>query len=108
VDRAASDAMIAIMREQAFRTMIPRSLPETDDVVVANKPGRDSEKHPDAAGVKRAVRGDVALVTTARGRYVIAIQARQVADTRDGPDNEAVVLAARISRMIYDAFAGGR
>jgi len=47
-------------------------------------------------------------VTTARGRYVIAIQARQVADTRDGPDNEAVVLAARISRMIYDAFAGGR
>ena len=108
VDRAASDAMIAIMREQAFRTMIPRSLPETDDVVVANKPGWDSEKHPDAAGVKRAVRGDVALVTTARGRYVIAIQARQVADTRDGPDNEAVVLAARISRMIYDAFAGGR
>jgi beta-lactamase class A len=108
VDRAASDAMIAIMREQAFRTMIPRSLPETDDVVIANKPGWDSEKHPDAAGVKRAVRGDVALVTTARGRYVIAIQARQVADTRDSPDNEAVVLAGRISRMIYDAFAGGR
>ena len=54
VDRAASDAMIAIMREQAFRTMIPRSLPETDDVVIANKPGWDTEKHPDAAGVKRA------------------------------------------------------
>jgi hypothetical protein len=59
VDRAASDAMIALMREQAFRTMIPRALPETDDVLIANKPGWDSEKHPDAAGVKRAVRGDV-------------------------------------------------
>jgi beta-lactamase class A len=108
VDRAASEAMIAIMREQAFRTMIPRALPETDDVVIANKPGWDSEKHPDAAGVKRAVRGDVAIVTTPRGRYVIAIQARQVADTRDGPDNDAVVLAGRISRMIYDAFTAGR
>jgi beta-lactamase class A len=108
VDRAASDAMIAIMREQAFGTMIPRSLPETDDVVIANKPGWDTEKHPDATGVKRAVRGDVAIVTTPRGRYVIAIQARQVADTRWGPDNDAVVLMGRISRMIYDAFASGR
>jgi beta-lactamase class A len=108
VDRAASDAMIAIMREQAFRTMIPRALPETDDVVIANKPGWDTEKHPDAAGVKRAVRGDVAIVTTPRGRYVIAIHARQVADTRGGPDNDAVVLAGRISRMIYDAFTAGR
>lgn len=108
VDRAASEAMIAIMREQAFRTMIPRALPETDDVVIADKPGWDSEKHPDAAGVKRAVRGDVAIVTTPRGRYVIAIQARQVADTRDGPDNDAVVLMGRISRMIYDAFTAGR
>jgi beta-lactamase class A len=108
VDRAASDAMIAIMREQAFRTMIPRSLPEMDDVAIANKPGWDTEKHADAAGVKRAVRGDVAIVTTPRGRYVIAIHARQVADTRWGPDNDAVVLMGRISRMIYDAFAPGR
>jgi beta-lactamase class A len=106
VDRAASEAMIAIMREQAFRTMIPRSLPETDEVVVANKPGWDSEKHPDASGGKRHVRGDAAIVTTPRGRYVIAIHARQVEDTRWGPDNEAVVLAGRISRMVYDAFAG--
>jgi beta-lactamase class A len=105
VDGAASEAMIAIMREQAFRTMIPRSLPETDEVVVANKPGWDSEKHPDATGVKRHVRGDAAIVTTPRGRYVIAIHARQVEDTRWGPDNEAVVLAGRISRMVYDAFA---
>lgn len=108
VDRAASEAMISIMREQAFRFMIPRSLPETDEVVIADKPGWDSEKHPDASGVRRHVRGDAAIVTTPKGRYVIAIHARQVEDTRWGADNEATVLAARISRMVYDAFSGSR
>jgi beta-lactamase class A len=108
VDRASSEAMIAVMREQSNRTMIPRALPETDEVVIADKPGWDSEKHPDAAGVHRHVRGDVGIVTTPRGRYVIAIFARQVQDTRWGPDNEATVLAARISRMVYDAFTAGR
>jgi hypothetical protein len=86
--------------------MIPRALPDDDDVVVANKPGWDSEKHADASGVKRHVRGDAAIVTTPSGRYVIAIHAREVEDTRWGPDNEAVVLAARISRLVYDAFRG--
>jgi beta-lactamase class A len=108
VDRTASDAMIAIMREQSNDTMIPRSLPQRDDVVIADKPGWDSEKHPDAAGVRRHVRGDVGIVTTPRGRYVIAIFARQVQDTRWGPDNEATVLMGRISRMVYDAFTAGR
>jgi beta-lactamase class A len=105
VDRAASEAMIAIMRSQAFRTMIARDLPETDEVMVAGKPGWDEEKHPGPKGVRGHVRGDAAIVSTARGRYVVAIHARQVQDTRWGPDNDAVVLAARISRMIYDAFA---
>jgi hypothetical protein len=104
VDGAASERMIAIMREQAFRTMIPRALPETDEVTVADKPGWDEEKHPGADGVHRHVRGDVAIVSTPRGRYVIAIHARQIEDTRWSPDNEAVVLAARLSRLVYDAF----
>jgi hypothetical protein len=39
---------------------------------------------------------------------VIAIFARQVQDTRWGPDNEATVLMGRISRMVYDAFTAGR
>ena len=84
--------------------MIARSLPETDEVVVASKPGWDEEKHADGSCVRRHVRGDAAIVSTPRGRYVIAIHARQVADTRWGPDNEAVLLAARVSRLVYDAF----
>jgi len=106
VDRAASDAMIALMREQTNRTMIPRSLPETEDVVIAEKPGWDEEKHADARGVKRHVRGDVGIVITPRARYVLAIFARQVEDTSWGPDNEANVLAGRISKIVYDAWAG--
>src|SRR5262249_18931852 len=105
---AASEAMIAIMREQSNRTMIARALPETDDVVIADKPGWDSEKHPDAAGVRRHVRGDVGIVITPRGRYVIAMFAGQVQDTRGGPDNEANVLMGRISRMVYDVFTAVR
>lgn len=104
VDRAASDAMIRIMESQSNRTMIPRLLPETDDVVVAGKAGWDSEKHADAKGVKRHVRGDTAIVTTPKGRYVIAIHARGIEDTQWGPDNEGNVTAARISRLVYDAF----
>jgi beta-lactamase class A len=104
VDRAASDAMIRLMETQTNRTMIPRLLPETDDVVVAGKAGWDSEKHPDAQGVQRHVRGDDAIVTTPKGRYVIAIHARGIEDTRWGPDNEGTVMAARISRLVYDAF----
>ncbi len=102
VDRAASDAMMRVLSEQAFRIMIPRLLPETEDVVVANKPGWDSEKRPDARGVKRHIRADEAIVTTPRGRYVVAIFARGIEDTRWGPDNEGTVMIARISRMIFD------
>ena len=85
--------------------MIPRLLPEAEDVWVADKPGWDEEKHPGPDGVRRHVRGDAAIVATPRGRYVIAVLARQVEDTSWGPDNAAVVLAARVSRMVHDAFS---
>jgi beta-lactamase class A len=108
VSKDASEEMIKIMQEQAFRVMIPRSLPETGKVLVADKPGWDLEKRPDARGKRGQVRGDVAIVTTPKGRYVLAIHARHVQDTRWGPDNEATLLAAKISRMVYDAWSGSR
>jgi beta-lactamase class A len=104
VDRAACDDMLGILRQQDVLTMIPRSLPENEDVVVANKTGTDSEKVAGADGVERHIRGDVAYVTAPGLRYVVAILTRQVQDTRWSVDNEALTTGAEVSRMIYDHF----
>jgi beta-lactamase class A len=104
VDRAVCDAMLGVLRQQDVVTMIPRSLPEGQEVVVAHKTGTDSEKIADAQGVKRHIRGDVAYVTAPGLRYVVAILTRQVQDTRWSVDNEALTTGAEVSRMIYDHF----
>ena len=104
VDRATSDEMLALLRQQDVLTMIPRSLPEDEDTMVANKTGTDSEKVADAAGVKRHIRGDVAYVTAPGLRYVLAILTRQVEDTRWCVDNEALTTGAEVARMIHDHF----
>lgn len=106
VGRAASDEMLAILRRQEDRALIPRLLPvEEHRLVVGNKTGQDEEKLPDARGVRRHVRGDVALVEGPDLRYVVAILARQVEDTRWSVDNEALTTGAQVSRMIYDHFS---
>jgi D-alanyl-D-alanine carboxypeptidase (penicillin-binding protein 5/6)/beta-lactamase class A len=105
VDRAACDEMLAILRKQQDRAMIPRSLPfERDRIVVANKTGWDEEKIPDAGGLKGDVRGDAAFIQSPRARYVIAICARKVRDKSPGVDNRALVTGARLSKMVYDHF----
>jgi beta-lactamase class A len=105
VSREASDEMIAILEKQQFRDMIPRLLPGAEaGVKVANKMGQDEEKLPDAAGVRGAIRVDSAIVTTPRGRYVLAIFTRRVKDTRWSADNDAYVTGAEVSRMVFDDF----
>ena len=107
VDRATCDEMLAILALQQDRAMIPRNLPfERDEILVANKTGWDEEKLPDRRGFRGDVRADAAYVKGPRGRYVIAILTRQVRDKSPGVDNAALVTGARISRMVYDAFAG--
>ncbi len=106
--KAAAEEMIAILATQQDRTMIPRSLPVgKPGVLVANKTGWDEEKRPDARGVRGDVRGDVAFVKGPRGRYVIAILARRIADTSPGPDSEALRTGAGLSRIVWDAFQEG-
>ena len=105
VSEDASAAMLATLRRQQDRAMIPRLLPQVDGLQIGNKTGTDAEKHPGAGGVHRHVRGDVAIVTAPGLRYTIAIFARQVEDTRPGVENEAVVTAARISQMVYEHFS---
>jgi beta-lactamase class A len=103
VSKPASEAMLATLRRQQDRAMIPRHLP--DGVQVGNKTGTDEEKHAGADGVKRHVRADAAIVTGPNADYVIAIYARQIEDTQWGVDNDALVTGARVSRLIFDRFA---
>lgn len=103
VSAEASAAMLQTLRRQQDRAMIPRLLP--GDVQVANKTGTDEEKHPGADGVRRHVRADAAVVTGRNVRYVIAIYARDVADTRWSVDNDAVTAGARLARLVHDRFA---
>jgi hypothetical protein len=99
--------MLAILALQQDRSMIPRWLPfERDRIFVASKTGWDEEKLPDRAGFRGDVRADAAYVKGPRGRYVIAILTRRVKDKSPGIDSAALVTGARISRLVYDAFAG--
>ena len=102
VSAEASAAMLATLRKQQDRAMIPRLLP--DDVAVANKTGSDLEKRAGTDGVRRHVRADAAIVTGKGVRYVIAVCTRQVEDTRWGVENDGVTMGARISRMVYEYF----
>jgi beta-lactamase class A len=105
VNRVTCDEMLAILRKQQDRAMIPRSLPfERERIVVANKTGWYEEKIPDAKGLKGEVRSDAAFIVSPRARYVIAICARKVRDKNPGVDNQALVTGARLSRMVYDYF----
>jgi beta-lactamase class A len=104
VSPEASEAMLATLRRQQDRAMIPRLL--GDDVQVGNKTGTDEEKVAGRDGRKGHVRADAAIVTSGAGlRYVIAISARQVEDTRWTIENDALTTGARISKMVYEHFA---
>jgi hypothetical protein len=98
--------MLATLRRQQDRAMIPRVIPSARGVTIGNKTGTDEEKHPGADGVRRHVRADAAIVTGPDLRYVVAIYARQVEDTQWGIENDAVTTAARVSLALYNHFAG--
>lgn len=106
VNREASAAMLATLRRQQDRAMIPRHLPS--GVQVGNKTGTDSEKLPDERGRRGAIRVDAAIVTNENLRYVIAVFVRRGADTRGTVDNEAVQLGARLSRLVYERWTANR
>ena len=104
VNGAASEAMLATLRRQQDRAMIPRAI-DGDGIQVGNKTGTDEEKQAGTDGRKRHVRGDAAIVTGPNLSYVIAIHARHVEDMRWSVDNDALVTGARISKAIFDGFS---
>ena len=106
VSAAASAGMLATLRRQQDRAMIPRLLPP--GIQVGNKTGTDAEKLPDDRGRRGAIRADAAIVTGDNLRYVIAIFIRRGGDTRGTVDNDALLLGAKLSRLVYDRWAGHR
>ena len=105
VSTEASAKMLATLRCQQDRAMIPRFLPQDGSIDVGNKTGTDSEKLPDASGRRGAIRADAAIVTGPGVKYVIAIYTRRGADPRYGIDNAALIEGARISQKVFEGFA---
>ena len=105
IGREASDAMLATLRRQQDRAMIPRLLPSMAGLTVGNKTGTDEEKHAGPDGVRRHVRADAAIIVGPDFSYTIAIFARQVEDRRWSLENEALTTGARISRLVFDYFS---
>ena len=103
VSPAASTEMAELLGKQQFHEMIPRLLPG-DGVTVAHKTGQDEEKLPDANGQRGSLRTDAGIVTTPKGRYVIAIFTRRVKDQRWTVDNAAYLAGAEVSRLVFDHF----
>ena len=105
VSPSASKEMEALLGKQQIHEVLCRLLPGSEaGVTVAHKTGQDEEKVPDAAGAPGSVRTDAGIVTTPKGRYVIAIFARRAADMRWTVDNEALVTGAEVSRVVFDHF----
>jgi len=103
VSPMASEAMVALLDKQQFHEMIPRLLPG-EGVTVAHKTGQDEEKLVDASGLRGSIRTDAAIVTTPKGRYVIAVFTRRVKDARWTVDNAAYLAGAEVSRLVFDHF----
>jgi beta-lactamase class A len=105
VSKDASARMEALLGTQQVHELLCRLLPSSDEgVTVAHKTGQDEEKLPDANGAPGSVRMDAGIVTTPKGRYVVAIFARRVKDMRWTVDNDALVTGAWVSRAVYDHF----
>jgi beta-lactamase class A len=105
VSADASRQMEALLGKQQVHELLCRLLPGTDEgVTVAHKTGQDEEKLPDAQGAPGSVRMDAGIVSTPKGRYVIAIFARRVKDMRWTVDNDALVTGAWVSRAVFDHF----
>lgn len=102
MDAAHSEGVIDILQRQQYQDMIPRYIPWN---MYARDLGLDQEIWVgNKTGFFMGVRTDAGIVTTPRGRYVLALLSKDCADHRFSPDNEGTVALARISRLIFDYF----
>ncbi len=95
VNKAVSDQIIGIMKNQMDKSQAARLLPFAEDTTlwIANKTGSLDDR-----------KIDVGLVSSAKGTYVYAIFCDNSADLGEQPDNKATLAVAKISRLLYDYF----
>lgn len=97
-DRELCTDMIATMRKQQYRAMIPRYLvaPDSSDPLspIADK-----------IGMLDAVRNDVALVYTARGPVILSIFTYDNPDKSWTPENRAEILIGRLAQTIVSTWS---
>lgn len=96
-DSASCSAMLEIMKQQTYREMIPRFLPETECkyLDVANKTGSINE-----------TKVDVGLVLSDKVNFAIATFVDKHPDHQEGTENTAVLLAAHVARAVWNHFTG--
>lgn len=85
VDAESSEAMLAVLRAQKFKDMIPALLPK--DVVVAHKTGSITN-----------VQHDSGIITLPDGhQYVLILLSKNLKDNKDG-----IGVLAQLSKAVYD------
>ncbi len=97
-DRAICDVALTMLRNQFYRTTIPRYLETLDSTETGS--GIASK-----TGSLDAVRNDVAIVAGKSGPIVISIFTYGNADKSWTPDNEGEVMVARLAREIVTAWS---
>jgi beta-lactamase class A len=98
-DTALCKQMVSIMKNQAWRQMIPRYIePQLDategESRIANKIGEID-----------ASRSDVAAIWTDNGPIVISAYTYENKDQRWSPDNQAELLISNLAKVVYDAWS---
>ncbi len=99
VEPASCDAMLDILKQQFYRDMIPRLLPEAECkfLQVGNKSGSVNES-----------KVDVALILSDKVNMAIAVFVDKHPDHGEDIENRATLLGARVSRAIWNHFTGDK
>ncbi len=99
VEPSSCDAMLDILKQQYYREMIPRFLPEGDCkfLEVANKTGSVNES-----------KIDVALILSDRANIAMAIFVDKQPDHGEDVENRGTLLGAHVSRAIWNHFTGAK
>ena len=91
--------MVTIMKNQAWRQMIPRYIePELDAT-------EGESRIADKIGEINASRSDVASIWTDNGPIVISAYTYENKDQRWSPDNQAELLIAKLAKVVFDAWS---